>query len=167
MPGRLLPLFAVATLVAGCNPSDHIPDLHPLTGTVTRDGQPVTGGGLIFVPESGGWGGVVVDANVNKDGTFAAQTCRVTGTGTVFKPGVKVGRYKVTFHPPSDGSKGGLESEVRAVVVVTATDNAVVLELPSKVPAGVGAERDDANPPELLDPKKDGEPKKGLEPKKD
>lgn len=141
--------------VLSCQPSDEMPDLHPLTGTVTQNGKPVKGGGLIFAPVSGGWGGVVVDANVNKDGTFVAQTSKVTGTKTLFQPGARVGRYKATFHPPSDGAKTGQQVELATVVTVEAKENVVALELPSKLPEGAGEPRDDANPPDLLQPKKD------------
>ena len=146
MTGRLAPLFAAAVLVAGCQSSGDTPDFHPLTGTVTRDGQPVTAGGLQFTPDGGGTGGLTVDANVNKDGTFAAQSSKWSGTETVFKPGIKPGRYKVTYVPASDGQKTGLEVELPTAVVVEAKENTVALELPAKLPAGAGEPRDDAEP---------------------
>jgi hypothetical protein len=154
MTGRLVPLFAAA-LVAGCQPSGDISDLHPLTGTVTRDGKAVTSGGLQFTPVSGGTGGLTVDASVNKDGTFAAQSSKWSGKETVFKPGLKPGRYKVTYVPESDGQKTGLEVELPTVVVVEPKENTIALELPSKLPAGNGLPRNDANPPDKAEPKKD------------
>ncbi len=155
MFGRLAPLFTAAVLAGGCQSSGDIPDLHPLAGTVTRDGKPVTAGGLQFTPESGGTGGVTVDANVTKDGTFAAQSSKWSGTETVFKPGVKSGRYKVTYLPATDGAKTGLEVELPTVVVVEAKANAVALELPARLPGGAGELRDDANPPGVWESKKD------------
>ena len=155
MIGRLAPLFAAALFAVGCQSSGDIPDLHPLAGTITRDGKPVTAGGLHFAPESGGGGGLTVDANVNKDGTFAARTSKWSGRETVFKPGVKPGRYKVTYLPATDGAKTGLEVEMPTVVVVEAKANAVALELPAKLPGGAGEPRDDANPPDEPSPKKE------------
>lgn len=145
-PVVLLSLVALAAV--GCDNAPPPPDLHPLTGTITRDGKPVTAGGLIFVPAGGGSGGVTVDASVKPDGTFEARTSRWNGKETVFRPGVKPGRYKATYHPPGDGQALGLEVELATEVVVEAKANTATFELPTKMPAGNGSPRDDANPPE-------------------
>ncbi len=149
MPTRLAltaPLAALTVALAGCPaPQASFPDLHPLTGTVTRDGKPVSGGGLLFMPDSGTWGGMVVNASVNPDGSFAAETSRTTGTGTVSKPGVPPGQYKVVFHPPSDGAQTGLESHIDELVTVVAGPNSAAILLPTAVPKGRGEPRDDAN----------------------
>lgn len=128
---RLSPLTFLLALVAGCGEPPP-PPLNPLTGTITHDGQPVTQGGLIFIPESGSWGGVVVNAAVGKDGTFSATTSRTTGMATTIHNGAPAGRYKVVYHPPSDGQKMGLETELPEVVVVEAGVNEIKLVLPEK-----------------------------------
>lgn len=140
-------VFAGVVSLGGCGPADFSKGLYPLTGTLTQDGKPVTGGRLSFAPAAGGWGGVTVDASVNKDGTFFAQTSKWSGTETVLKPGLKPGRYKVIYHPPSDGQKTGLEVELPGIVEVETKENSIQLELPLKLPEGNGQPRDDANPP--------------------
>lgn len=150
MPRRLYPALLLL-LAVGCGPTPP-PPLNPLTGTITRGGQPVTEGGLIFIPDSGSWGGVVVNAAVAKDGTFTATTSRTTGTATTIHDGAPVGRYKVVYHPPSDGQKMGLETELPDLITVDAGSNVVNLVLPEKTPVGQGEKRDD----DLVTPKPDG-----------
>jgi hypothetical protein len=54
---RSLPLAAllvVGLAAAGCGPSrSGVPPLAPVTGTVTRDGKPLAGVGVVFTSESG------------------------------------------------------------------------------------------------------------------
>jgi hypothetical protein len=127
--GAALVLSALAVAAAGCPAARPFPDRHPLTGALTRDGRPVTAGGLIFLPEPGG-AGVIVNANVRADGTFAAETSRTSDKGrTEIRPGAPAGRYKVVYHPPSNGSRSGA--------------NAVTLALPHELPRGFGEPRDD------------------------
>jgi hypothetical protein len=142
MPARRLcaTAFVLALALPACT-SDPFPPLHPLTGTVTRDGKPVEGGGLIFIPGSGG--GLVVNASVGKDGRFAAQTEHTGKSGLVIRPGAPAGKYKVIYHPPSDGSKMNLEFKFDEVVVVDGKPTEIALVLPVKMPEGTGAERDE------------------------
>jgi hypothetical protein len=108
-----------------------------VSGTLTSaDGKPVTAGGLIFIPESGDWGGRVVNASVNPDGTFTATTSTSAAGNTELKPGVPAGRYKVVYHPPGDGQKLGLETELPDPVLVEPTDNRLSQTVPPKTPAG-------------------------------
>lgn len=119
-------------LLAGCGGPAPVP-LHPVSGTLTStDGKKITAGGLIFIPESGAWGGMVVNGSINPDGTFSATTSTSTGGKTELKPGVPAGRYKVVYHPPGDGQKLGLETELSEVVVVEAGMNEIKLVLPEK-----------------------------------
>lgn len=138
MSRRLAASFSLLALViTGCESTPTKPALHPLNGTLTQSGKPVVGGGLIFIPESGAWGGRVVNANVNPDGTFTAETSYTGGTGTVIQPGVPAGRYQVVYHPPSDGQKVGQETTLPEPITVAAGDNTVTLVLPEKgTPAG-------------------------------
>jgi hypothetical protein len=138
-----LTVFAIVVSV-GCTEDSSFPDLHPLTGTVTREGKPVPEGGIIFVPEPGSGSGLIVNANVRPDGSFTAETSSTSRAGkTTIRPGAPAGRYKAVFHPPSDGSKTGLEIELDTPVVVKAGTTSVNFTLPAVMPAGNGAERDD------------------------
>jgi hypothetical protein len=140
---RLLPV-AILTLSGGCSGEPSFPDLHPLTGTVAREGKPVPEGGIIFVPESGTGSGLIVNATVRPDGSFTAETSLTSRAGkTTIRPGAPAGRYKAVYHPPSDGSKTGLEVELNTPVVVAAGTTSVTINLPAVMPAGNGAERDD------------------------
>jgi hypothetical protein len=139
-------LLLAVVLVTGCDfSSTPKVTLHPLTGSVTRDGKPMTEGGLIFIPQSGSWGGMVVNAAVSKDGTYTATTSRTTGQATTIENGAPVGTYKVVYHPPSDGQKMGLESELPDTIEVKAESNVINLALPIKIPEGLGQQRDDHN----------------------
>lgn len=144
MSARLfLPLLAGFVLLPlGCSPADSFPELHPLTGTVTRDGKPVAGGGIIFIPDAVNNSSLVVNASVNPDGTFEARTEHTGRAGLTTRPGAPVGRYKAIYHPPGDGSKMGLEIEIEPRVTVEAKANTAPLVLPTK-------------PPEEADPPKD------------
>ncbi len=135
MPTRcffLLPvaLVAVWVLPIGCSPRDPFPELHPLTGTVALDGKPVTGGGVIFVLDSGERSALVVNAAVKPDGTFSAQTEYPGDTGTVTRPGVPAGKYKAIYHPAGDGSKTDLAREIGERVLVEGKATTVNVVVP-------------------------------------
>ena len=81
------PAFLSAAL-GGCGEAPAVPEtLHTLTGTVTQNGKAVTGGGRIFVPESGMSGARVIDANVGKDGRFEVRTSSLKDIPAVCRPG--------------------------------------------------------------------------------
>ncbi|VTR95964.1 unnamed protein product [Gemmata massiliana] len=126
--------FVACLLAAGCA-ADAPPTLYPLTGVLTHGKKPVAGGGLIFMPESDNWGGMVVNASVKADGTFTAETSRTTSTATTVTPGIPAGRYKVAYHPPSDGQVVGGEYHFPDAVTVEARDNTLVLNLPDEFPS--------------------------------
>ena len=142
---RIAWLVPAVALAAGCAPDPQPSDLHPLTGTVTHRGKPVAAGGLMFAPEEGGWGGVIVNANV-ADGQFVAQTEKVSGAGTRAWPGAPARRYKVTYNPPGDGQATGRQCEIAGVVEVKAGGTVVDLVLP------------EADPKKADDPAKAGTP---------
>jgi hypothetical protein len=136
--------FALLAFLAGCSSAEPFPDLHPLTGTVTRGGKPVAAGGLIFLPDPPGGTGLVVNANVKPDGTFTAETSRNKPAGGVeVRPGAPTGRYKVVYHPPSNGEKMGLEVKLDAVTVEAKANNTAQLVLPTDVPRWREVQRDD------------------------
>lgn len=146
--GQTLLAFGVLLVGAGgCSVDDPFPELHPLTGTVTRDGKPVSGGGMILLPESGPPTGLVVNASVGTDGTFAAQTERTQTSGTLTRPGVPAGIYKVIYHPPGNGSKTGQESQVAERVTVGPQANTAVIVLPPAVLEDPREPGEDADPP--------------------
>ncbi len=119
---------------SGCVAEPITPPLYPLTVTVVQNGKTVKVGGLIFMPESGDWGGRVVNASPNSDGIFSAQTSRATGTATTIQPGIPAGRYKVAYHPVSDGQKVGLEYEFPDSIAIEERDNTLWLLLPARFP---------------------------------
>lgn len=131
-------------LTAGCLRSE--PDLHPLRGRVAREGHAVTGGGLYFAPEGGDRAGYFHRAGVGKDGTFVAETESTSGSAPTTREGLPAGRYKVTYHPPSNGSKSGLEVVFAEAVTVEPGGSGVTLTLPATMPTGAGQPRDDAPP---------------------
>lgn len=122
-----LPLLLL--LLAGCGGPPQ-PVLHPVTGTVTLGGKPAAGGGLIFLPESGVWGGQVINGSVNPDGTMTVTTSWMVNGKTLLAPGAPAGRYKVTYHPPGNGEKIGMETELLDVVAIEPKDNVVTLDVP-------------------------------------
>lgn len=143
----LFGMLALLLALAGCaGEPPAVGELHPLAGTVRRQGKPVTRGGLIFTPAEGSGGSWVTDASVGPDGTYSARTSRLGESPAVFRPGIRPGTYRVTYHPPGDGSKMGLDVELPSSVVVEAKDNRIELELPERMPEGQGAPRDDAPP---------------------
>jgi hypothetical protein len=156
-PCRLLLAFVLAA--TGCSSAESFPDLHPLTGTVTREGRPVTEGGVIFLPDPPNGSGLVVNASVNPDGTFAAETSRSSGKGAEIRAGAPSGRYKVVYHPPGNGAKTGLEVELEPRVTVERGANAATLTLPAVMPRGNGVPRDDdPNAPNFDPNRKDDAP---------
>jgi len=112
-----------------------MPKLYPLTVSVTHNEKLVRVGGLIFIPESGDWGGLVVNASANPDGTFTAQTSRITDNATIVQPGIPAGRYFVVYHPLNDGQKVGLEYQFPEPITVEAKDNLVTVALPEPLPS--------------------------------
>jgi hypothetical protein len=125
-------LASVLLLVGGCG-QPAPPPLYPVSGTLaSADGKPITSGGLIFMPDSGGWGGRVINGSLNPDGAFTTTTSTSDGGKTELKPGIPAGRYKVVYHPPSDGQKLGLETELPDVVVIEPKENVLTLKLPEK-----------------------------------
>lgn len=155
----MLFLAALALMPTGCKQELPFPELHPLQGTISRDGTPMKGGGIIFIPESANPTGLIVNASVENDGTFTGTSSLSTGTGAVLKPGVPTGRFKAVFHPLSDGSVTGLETNIDEVFEFKPGMNTIRIELKVKQPIGAGVPRDDANVP--------AKPVEGSEPKKD
>ena len=144
-PYHCLLILSVAAL-AGCRAEHAFPELHPLDGTISRDGEPM-GGGLIFIRDAGDPTGMIVNANVNVDGTFVGESSLTSVRGAVIRPGVPVGRFRVIYHPLSDGSVTDLDTKIEGIVEFVAGPNRLDIVLKGAAPKGAGQARDDANPP--------------------
>lgn len=138
---RILTTLLFVSIIAGCAEFESL-TLHPVTGKVTRQGQPVKDGGLIFIPTQAGKKVFTANASVT-GGTFEARTDRTSASGkTKIENGIPAGTYKAIYHPASNGSKSGLEVELQTFEVKPG-GNEVDFELPEKMPTGKGAPRDD------------------------
>jgi hypothetical protein len=128
---RLTCFAALALTLCGCSP---FPSLYPVTGTVNYNGKPVTSGGLIFESEPGKSGGFIVNAGIKADGTFSAETSRVTGNGTEILPGVPNGRYTIIYHPDTNGENAGPGATLSDTLVVDGKPVMLDLVIPPAKP---------------------------------
>ncbi len=126
---RNVGLAVLVLTISGCSA---FPNMYPVTGTIRYNGKPVTSGGLLFQPEPGKTGGYIVNAGIKSDGTFSAETSRVTDRGTEILPGVPNGRYTVVYHPDSTGENAGPGAEFPDVVVVEGKPVTVDFVIPMK-----------------------------------
>jgi hypothetical protein len=146
----------LAPLLVGCA-GDSLPELHLLSGTITRNGELVTQGGLILLPDPPNGSNLIVNAAVRPDGTFTAQTEQTTREGKLtIQPGAPAGTYRVVYHPPSNGSKSGLEVELQDWITVSPGANNIALELPTELPEGRGEPRDEDETGAASEPTRDG-----------
>ena len=94
---HLAPILLIALLAAGCGQTGGA-KLAPVKGKVVANGQPVTGGSLLFAPADGDIAQPATGA-INPDGTF------VLGT-TDAEDGAAIGRHLVTYNaPPRTGQE--------------------------------------------------------------
>ena len=139
-----VPFALLLPLLAGCDNSHPMDNLNPLVGTILREGKPVKDGGLIFVPEGGSGSSLIVNAAVEANGTSTVRTERTLSNGKlVIRPGAPAGRYKVIYHPASNGATMGLEVELAERLTVEPGGKDIQLHLPAVMPKGRGEERDD------------------------
>lgn len=92
---RLRSLGLVACLLIGCGGGDDFATA-PVSGTVTMNGQPVTGGTITFVPLGEGEAEVTgkpASGAIQKDGSFTLSTYE-EGDGAV------IGKHRVMYAPP-------------------------------------------------------------------
>jgi hypothetical protein len=75
----------------GCSPGGELPKVAKVKGKVTRKGQPVSGGEVVFTPVAGmgGQTGQVATGQIRPDGTYTLTTFN-TGDGAI------LGTHKVT-----------------------------------------------------------------------
>lgn len=96
----LFPLFAVL----GCGPSaPQLPDLVPVSGTVTYDGKPLDNASVTFSPMDGGKAGYGASGFTDASGKYTVETA--AGDGKT-KPGAVPGKYgvKISRMVKPDGS---------------------------------------------------------------
>lgn len=137
-------LPVVFLVLCGCSDAGPKLDLHPCVGVVTRDGEPVAGGGMMFRPEDAAMTGFTVNASVDLDGTFVGETLQTGRDGrTTARHGVPAGKYRVIYHPLSDGSRMGLETELLEPIQVEVGPNTITIKLPTSVPREKGVPRED------------------------
>ena len=93
--GRRLigPLLLAATALAGCGTRVDGPATFPVTGVVTKDGQPIEGATVQFAPAAGGES-AGAQATTDAAGRFEANLLLENGRRTV--PGLPPGDYRVT-----------------------------------------------------------------------
>lgn len=84
--------------VLGCG-ADSGPPRAPVTGTVTHDGSPVSGGSITFAPIGSEQteAGKPATGVVQSDGTFKLGTYK-PGDGAV------IGKHRILYSPPSTGT---------------------------------------------------------------
>jgi hypothetical protein len=84
-------LLAVSICLCGCSGGggtpDDLPDLYPVTVTVTQQGQPIGEATVVFAPASGNWGASGI--------TDAAGTCQLRTLAEY--DGVAQGQYRVSI----------------------------------------------------------------------
>jgi len=88
-------LLGLTVTTIGCGPSG--PDLVPVRGTLTLDGQPLGQKNLYFSPEAG-TPGLGAGGNTNSDGSF--ELLAVVGGALNDMKGAQVGKYRVVVSEP-------------------------------------------------------------------
>ncbi len=95
---RSLSSLLTILLVVGCGGGNSV-ELHPVTGTVTIDGQPATVGSISFMPDvTQNTKGPLATSQIGEDGTFTLMT------GS--KEGAIAGFHKVVVECPFDPGAG-------------------------------------------------------------
>ncbi|MDY3555588.1 hypothetical protein R5W24_004731 [Gemmata sp. JC717] len=126
---RLIPIFAITVLFAGCGPSP--PQLAPVEGAVTLGGRPLANIEVVFVPEAGTHGRDIA-AYTDADGRYRIPHDQAGGVG------VPVGVHRVLLRdadmylvPP-----GGVDAE--SGEPVPGAKNAKPTRKMSRVPLAYG-----------------------------
>ncbi|HJZ53481.1 MAG TPA: hypothetical protein VKE74_00895 [Gemmataceae bacterium] len=127
-------LYAAGSL--GCSGGNQpaFPELHSVKGVVKKDGQPVSGGSVRFVPDPDK-GEFLVNSEVGPDGTFSLSTVRTTDRSGERRSGAPAGKYKVTYTPPLGDQSAGPQAnpiDLPNPITVSAGDNDIPIDLPKK-----------------------------------
>ncbi len=124
--------FVGLAVLAGCGaaerPQAELPKLYPAQGTVTRSGQPVSGGLVQLRPVSGeaGVGDLIVNAPVGTDGRFELSTIHALSQRKA--RGAPAGQYTVIYHPPAE-SQDVQTVPLSTPVTISAGPNQLTLSL--------------------------------------
>src|SRR5262245_23020952 len=101
---------ALLALASGCRGGPKLaefPELSPVKGVVKRDGQPVKGGLVRFVPDPDK-PEFLTNSEVKDDGSYELSTVRTNDSKGERKPGAPPGTYKVVYTPSlNDQTTGG------------------------------------------------------------
>ncbi|QDU40967.1 hypothetical protein Mal4_53300 [Maioricimonas rarisocia] len=98
---RMLTLVLATLLLAGCGGSDSgAPRLHPVSGTVTYNGEPLANAQVTMIADNGG---TVAVGQTDGTGAFT-----VTTKG---EPGAVTGQHKVAVVAMEDGGSGAAPEE--------------------------------------------------------
>ena len=87
--GALAPLLL---FTLGCEPKYDGPELVPVTGTVTRNGQPVAGASVVFTPAEG----LVALGTTDDQGKFSLKTRAMDGAA--------LGKHNVSVYKNTDAA---------------------------------------------------------------
>lgn len=86
--------LALILMVAGCGkPKESLPELIPVTGTITWDGKPLVGAMVALIPLEGTPG-------AGANGSTDAEGKYVLRANTRNEPGTPAGKYKVVLSTP-------------------------------------------------------------------
>ena len=129
------PLAALLMLV-GCDgraKQSKFDDLHPVAGTISAAGKPVSGGTVRFMPDPDK-PDFLINSEVGTDGRFKLTTVRTNDSVGERKPGAPAGKYKVTYTPSVVDQTSGYKAPVTlpAPVSVEAKDNDLKIQLPKR-----------------------------------
>ena len=103
----VMSLACLAAMV-GCSSGPEVPELHPVTGKATRDGNPLTGAIVFF--ESQDDPNVSAMGEVQADGTFELRTA-VVGLGEHL-PGAMAGRHRISVRIEAPETGDGLNQQM-------------------------------------------------------
>src|SRR5688500_14472551 len=89
----------LVAVLSGCGDGTKpLPELAPVTGTITMDGKPLADAEVLFIPASSV--GFTAAATTDSSGAYTLQTASGKDSG----PGAPAGEYKVTVSRYVDGS---------------------------------------------------------------
>ena len=92
--------FLSALCLAGCSGGGSV-DTVDVSGTLTRNGQPVPNVAITFTPDADGW---VATGKTDEQGQFASLTTRESGDG------IAEGSYTVTLSQVTEAATGEVSS---------------------------------------------------------
>jgi hypothetical protein len=133
---RTLLILWAAAVFAGCSDrgdQPEFPELHPVTGVVTRSGAPVSGGVVQFQRQPATQE-FLVNGVVGPDGAFSLSTVRTTDSRGERRDGAPAGEYRVTYLPEMLDQTAAPPDPItlQELQTVASTDNTLSIELPGQ-----------------------------------